>query len=124
MRQYAWIHFWAVLSLARGFVLPPSPTTPTRLWATIAENNELTEKQLDFTLGYLNKHHKDVLAEFAKAFSDVGTAMAKANAFSGGSFVIESSKIVSIDTDSLELKVSIDRRGKKLHSELRKEHCK
>lgn len=72
----------------------------------------LTEKQIDFTLGYLNKHHEDLLTDFAKAFSAVGSEMANANAWSGGSYVIESTEITKISTEELELKVTVQLRGK------------
>ena len=71
----------------------------------------LTEKQVDFTLGYLNKHHSDLLAEFAKAFSSLGTEAAKKNAWSGGSYVIEKSEIVGINQKALELKITVQKRG-------------
>lgn len=67
---------------------------------------------MEFTMGYLNKHHNDLLIEFAKAFSSCGTDMATQNAWSGGSYVIESSEITKITTTSLELKVSIQLRSK------------
>jgi hypothetical protein len=72
----------------------------------------LTEKQLDFTLGYLNKHHQDLLTEFAKAFSSVGVEEAKQNVWSGGSYVIENAEITDINKESLELKVAVQVRGK------------
>jgi hypothetical protein len=74
--------------------------------------NHLSEKQSDFTLGYLNKHHPCLLTEFAKAFSEVGSEQAKQNAWSGASYVIESSKIVAISPDKLDLEVTIQMRGK------------
>ena len=62
-------------------------------------------------MGYLNKHHSDLLAEFAKAFSSVGTEMAKQNAWSGGSYIIDKCEITSISTQLLELQVTIQIRG-------------
>jgi hypothetical protein len=79
--------------------------------ATESKPDQLAEKQLDFTLGYLNKHHGDLLAQFAKAFSSVGTEAAKKNGWSGGSYVIEKSEIVGIDTEAIELEVTIQKRG-------------
>lgn len=76
------------------------------------KSSPLTEKQLDFTLGYLNKHHEDLLTEFARAFSSVGSEMAKANVWSGGSYAIESTEITAISTESLTLKVTVKLRGK------------
>jgi hypothetical protein len=80
--------------------------------AAESPKNQLSEKQSDFTLGYLNKHHPGLLTEFAKAFSTVGAEQAKQNAWSGASYVIESSKIVAISPDKLDLEVVIQVRGK------------
>jgi hypothetical protein len=77
----------------------------------------LTESQLDFTLGYLNKHHTDVLVAIADTFSELGVEKAKKNAWSGGSYKIESAKIVDINTEKMELDVSIQERGKDLREE-------
>ena len=113
-------------SAVTGFVPSASKPTQTRneivqtLFAdkslssrAIDKLPTLTEKQSDFTLGYLNKHHEDLLTEFAKAFSPVGTEMAKANAWSGGSYVIERTEITAINTEELTLKVTAQLRGKK-----------
>ena len=70
----------------------------------------LDEKQLDFTLGYLNKHHEVMLTKFAEVFSPLGAEKAKKNAWSGGSFKILSATIVSIDTQILELDVEVQER--------------
>ena len=78
-----------------------------------AENLHLDEKQLDFTLGYINKHHKNVLIKFAETFSKIGAEKAKKNAWSGGSYKIISAKIVGIDTENFELEVQVQERGKK-----------
>jgi hypothetical protein len=74
--------------------------------------SQLSEKQSEFTLGYLNKHHTGLLTEFAKAFSEVGAEQAKQNAWSGASYVIAKSKIVAINPDKLDLEVTIQVRGK------------
>jgi len=75
------------------------------------DDDQLTEKQLEFVLGYLNKHHKDLLTEFARAFSSVGVEMAKQNAWSGGSYVIEDAEITDVNRDELQLQVTIQKRG-------------
>lgn len=72
-----------------------------------SSSSQLTEKQLDFALGYLNKHHSDLLMDFALAFSEVGVEHAKANAWSRGAYSIEGSKIVGLDRKELKLNVSI-----------------
>jgi len=76
------------------------------------ERRFLDEKQLDFFLGYLNKHQGDVLTKFAEIFSQLGVEKSKKNAWSGGSYKILSAKIVDIDTESFELDVEIKERGK------------
>lgn len=98
-------------TVSRRQYLSPSSLEASKNYAIEDNPNVLTEKQLDFTLGYLNKHHSDLLQEFAKAFSSVGTEAAKKNVWSRGSYVIENSEITSIDTKSLELKVTIQKRG-------------
>ena len=74
------------------------------------ERRFLNEKQLDFVLGYLNKHHGIFLSKLAETFSQVGVEKAKKNAWSGGSYQILSSTIINIDTASLELDVEIKER--------------
>jgi hypothetical protein len=73
---------------------------------------QLEKDQLEFVLGYLNKHHGDVLKKFAEAFSPLGAQMARDNTMSGGSFVIDAATIVHIDTEQVELRVDCKRRGK------------
>ena len=100
---------------ARSSQLTPSPSllaSKSSSSAAVDKSSPLTEKQIDFTLGYLNKHHEDLLADFAKAFSAVGSEMANANAWSGGSYVIENTEITAISTEELELKVTVQLRGK------------
>lgn len=96
--------------------LPPSSC---RLFSTTKESSSgsaLNEKQLDFILGYLNKHHQDLLTAFAETFSTIGIEKAKKNAWSGGSFKIESARIVGIDTTAMELDVSVvERNGVSRH---------
>jgi hypothetical protein len=74
---------------------------------------QLDERQLDFTMGYLNKHHKDMLTTFVDVYTELGAEAAKRNAFSGGSFKIQDATIVGIDldSDSLELVVTVQDRS-------------
>jgi hypothetical protein len=74
--------------------------------------DKLDKDQLDFVLGYLNKHESDLLKAFAEAFSPLGSEMATANTWSGGSYAIGVSKIVNIHEDTITLEVEIERRGK------------
>jgi len=55
------------------------------------------EKQLDFTMGYLNKHHPDLFVDFAEAFTPLGVTQANKNSFSGGSYSIDDAKLVGIN---------------------------
>ena len=66
-------------------------------------------------MGYLNKHHTDVLTAFAETFSELGAIQTKRNSYSGGSYKIVEAKIVSIDYPSkqMELEVTVNERGKK-----------
>lgn len=88
-----------------------------RLGATTASDSVLERdrrtldaKQLDFVLGYLNKHHTDVLTKFAETFSELGIEKAKKNAWSGNAYSILSAKIVGIDTKSFQLEVEVQTR--------------
>lgn len=56
----------------------------------------LTSHQIDFVRGYLNKHHSDLLLAFAAAFSSLGSEMAIANVWSGGSFSLVSARLTDI----------------------------
>jgi len=84
-------------------------------------------QSLDFTMGYLNKHHREVLTKFAIAFTPLGVLQAKKNAFSGGSFTIQDATVVDIwypkgppqqgdvscSSSYLELEVTVNIRGAK-----------
>jgi Protein of unknown function (DUF2470) len=72
----------------------------------------LNDQQLDFTCGYLNKHHSDVLAAIAETFSRLGEIKSKRNSWSGGAYKIESAKLVDINTQSMELEVTVQERNK------------
>lgn len=119
MRHSSWIHLLVLQSqflVSHAFTQQPlvgkcSTSFVGPLGASNkAVSSELSEKQLDFTLGYLNKHHSDFLIETAKAFSELGVEQVAANTFSGGSYIISEAEITSIDTKSLDLKVTIQRR--------------
>ncbi len=74
------------------------------------DRRTLDAKQLDFVLGYLNKHHSKVLTKFAETFSELGIEKAKKNAWSGNAYSILSAKIVGIDTRSFQLEVEVKER--------------
>ncbi len=61
------------------------------------EHELLNDHQIDFTMGYLNKHHTDVLILFVQAFTQLGATQVKKNAFSGGSYEISNVKLRGID---------------------------
>jgi len=72
----------------------------------------LEPDQLNFMMGYLNQNHASTLKKFAQALSPLGTEMAKANARSGGSFVMESVSITDMNTQSATMSVLVNRRNK------------
>jgi adenylate kinase len=90
-------------------------TTITPLYA----NTALDEHQIDFAMGYLNKHHSSLIIEFVTAFTDVGVTQAQKNAFSGGSYIIQAAKITDIHHSTtssqqyLTLEATIQIRGAK-----------
>lgn len=92
----------------RALFATSSDTTKT----TTTLSKELNEEQLDFTMGYLNKHHADMLTTFADAYTDLGEEAAKRNKFSGGSFKILDAKIVRLDSSKLDLEVTVKDRSK------------
>jgi adenylate kinase len=101
---------------SKSIVKPPSCTF--RLAASSSETTtppaqQLDEHQLDFTIGYLNKHHSDMLTTFADAYTVLGEEAAKRNKFSGGSFKILDAKIVGLDNEKVELEVTVQDRNKK-----------
>jgi hypothetical protein len=77
----------------------------------------LNEKQLDFTCGYLNKHHRDVLVAFAETLSSLGEIKSKRNSWSGGSYKIESATLVDINTLYFTLEVGVKERNKDVQLE-------
>ena len=82
----------------------------------------LNEEQLEFSMAYLNEHHKaDVLLPFVKAFSDLGTTSIKKNMWIGGSYEITDATIVDITRDELYFEASI-KQGDKIKTESVKIH--
>jgi len=78
---------------------------------------QLNAQQHDFIIGYLNKHHAQLLQEFAATFSDLGKEMANANTMSGGSFAIQQTRLVDLqyhrnEASELVLEVTVQRRGR------------
>ena len=63
-------------------------------------------------MGYLNKHHGDTLRAFAETFSELGSIQAKRNAWSRGSYRIMEAKIVGIDSEKLDLEVTVRKPSK------------
>ena len=92
-------------------------SSPLSTAAAAADEKPSTEKlppeQLDFVLGYLNKHHSDLLVSFVETFSELGKEKAKRNAWSGGSYTIQQATIVDIDTSQLVLDVVVEQRNQK-----------
>jgi adenylate kinase len=99
-----------------------APKTSLILSATETSTSDikpqtLNEKQLDFTLGYLNKHHRDVLGAFAETFSELGEIKARKNSWTGGTYKIEEGKIIDIDTQTMTLEVCVNERNKDIQLE-------
>jgi hypothetical protein len=80
-------------------------------------SSSLNEKQLDFTCGYLNKHHTDLLAAIAESLSPLGEIKSKRNSWSGGSYNIELAKLMDINTQFLTLEVKVQERNKDVQVE-------
>lgn len=93
-------------------------TSFTSITNMIKKNNpssqlqsHLNDNQIEFTIGYMNKHHRDVLKSFAQVFSPLGAIQVKKNAFSGGSYEIEDAKLVGIDYFGHDFDLSCDYGG-------------
>jgi hypothetical protein len=76
-----------------------------------SSEDTLTAAQRDFVLGYLNQHHTAFLMALVTAFSDMGTEMAHANVWSGGSYTIPSAALVDVTATDVTLEATIQRRG-------------
>jgi len=90
----------------RGATLPLGRSFQTAVAATKTESKQtLDEKQIDFTRGYLNKHHGDFIAALAETFSELGAIKAKKNAWSGGSYMITGATLADIDPEGTTLQI-------------------
>lgn len=67
---------------------------------TKTTTTKLDESQIDFIMGYMNKHHTNVLIKFTQVFTSLGEIQMKKNAFSGGSYEIVDAKLVGIYFDA------------------------
>ena len=86
------------------------------------EGKYLEKEQLEFSMAYLNEHHKaDVLLPFVKAFSELGTTQIKKNMWIGGSYQIIDATLTDITADELHLEASI-KQGDKIKTESVKIH--
>ena len=82
------------------------------------EEIALTDHQVDFICGYLNKHHADVLQKFALEFSELGQVRRQKNAWSGDSYNITGAELQAIDLHKLTLGVTIQERNKEPYVEV------
>lgn len=55
----------------------------------------------------MNKHEGDALVSFAETFSELGKIKREKNAFTGGSYMIESAEITKIDQTEMTLQVVV-----------------
>ena len=98
------------------------PATPVAAERNDDTNSFLNDEQLEFSIAYLNEHHKvDVLLPFVKAFSELGTTAIKKNTWIGGSYQIIDASINDITQDELYLDASI-KQGEKIKVECVKIH--
>ena len=110
----------ALLSTVKAFSAP-RPAAAAKVPSS-KDDTYLNTEQLEFSIAYLNEHHKtDVLLPFVKAFSDLGTTAIKKNAWIGGSYQIIDASITDITQDELHLDASI-KQGEKVKIESVKIH--
>ncbi|KAL3934119.1 MAG: hypothetical protein SGBAC_010091 [Bacillariaceae sp.] len=91
----------------------PDRSFQTAVAASKTESQQtLNEKQIDFTRGYLNKHHGDFITAIVETFSELGAVKAKKNAWSGGAYAIADATLIDIDPEgtTLEIEASIQER--------------
>jgi adenylate kinase len=74
--------------------------------------NELSTNQLEFLKGYLNKHHSDLLKDWARAFTDLGTEMSRTNGMTGGTFVLVQAAVEHVNVSNMLIKVTCQIRAK------------
>jgi hypothetical protein len=91
----------------------PSSTSTSEEELVLAEGPYLDAKQLEFACGYLNSKHPEVIRLLVIAFTELGVTMKKKNAFSGGSYVVESATLTNIDQDKLSIEATVQIRGEK-----------
>lgn len=109
-------------TVASASVVALSSSTKNEAGTKDVVDGMLNKKQLEFTMAYLNEHHKaDVLLPFVKAFSDLGTTSIKKNMWIGGSYEITDATIVDITRDELYFEASI-KQGDKIKTESVKIH--
>jgi hypothetical protein len=108
----SWYHSWPYVSSISLSVRSQSTQEFDSSQSSPKLSSALNEKQLDFTCGYLNKHHSDVLAAIAETLSPLGEIKSKRNSWSGGSYKIESATLVDINTLYMTLEVRVQQRSK------------
>jgi hypothetical protein len=79
---------------------------------------KLTDQQIDFVLGYLNKHQAIFLLAVATSLSAVADEMARANTWSGGSYAILNATASAISSDEIALDIVIQKRGGRIETRL------
>jgi len=75
---------------------------------TESEIEYLNKEQLDFTLAYLNEHHKkDVLLPVVVAFSELGETSISKNLWVGGSYTVVDAELIDITREALYIDATI-----------------
>jgi hypothetical protein len=92
-----------------------SPTTTTDI------KHEISNTQRDFVMGYMNKHHTSFNIAVVQTFSAIGTEISKANAWSGGSYIIQNATFsdISLHQNYMIFNVTIRRRSQSFLPEYR-----
>eukprot|EP00594_Rhizosolenia_setigera_P007825 CAMPEP_0178968908 /NCGR_PEP_ID=MMETSP0789-20121207/18532_1 /TAXON_ID=3005 /ORGANISM="Rhizosolenia setigera, Strain CCMP 1694" /LENGTH=454 /DNA_ID=CAMNT_0020654923 /DNA_START=231 /DNA_END=1595 /DNA_ORIENTATION=- len=62
-------------------------------------------------MGYINKHHSDILKKLCLTFTPIGSIQKQKNAFSGGSYVLHEAKLIDFDLQKLVLKITVKKRN-------------
>ena len=108
------VHAWTPATVTRIGSNSRSSTSRSELEMDILPTTtELSEGQRTFVMGYINQHHRSTFnIPMVTTFSPVGIEMAKANVWSGGSYMIVDAVLVDVSViRGMEWNVTIQRRS-------------
>ncbi|CAN0061938.1 unnamed protein product [Discosporangium mesarthrocarpum] len=72
--------------------------------------DRLSPESIDTIVGFVNRMPEDVIA-YTMGFSELGEIARKKNAFTAGSFVMESAKITALDGEGMDVVAKIRERS-------------